>query len=90
MMTQVVASPMIVILTTLEVSFMPLKIIYCKGIIHDERHRTIIMYLLYRPMGVYSQKLNKYFLMQALKVTIYKFCKYLSQIFSEIIQHDSF
>ena len=47
MTLQVVASPMIVILTTLEVSFMPLKIIYSKGIIHDERHRTIIMYLLY-------------------------------------------
>ncbi len=44
-MLQVVASPTIVILMTLEVSFMLLANIYSKGIIHDDRHVTVIIYL---------------------------------------------
>jgi hypothetical protein len=38
MMLQVVASPMIVILMTLEVSFMLLSNIYSRGITHDDRN----------------------------------------------------
>jgi hypothetical protein len=45
MMLQVVASPMIVILTTLEVSFMLLANIYSIGVAHDDRHVTIVIYL---------------------------------------------
>jgi hypothetical protein len=45
MTLQVVASPMIVILTTLEVSFMLLANIYSRGITHDNRHVTIVIYL---------------------------------------------
>ncbi len=44
-MLQVVASPMIIILTTLEVSFMLLVNIYSRGVIHDDRHVIIVMYL---------------------------------------------
>jgi hypothetical protein len=39
---QVVASPMIVILTTLEVSFMLLENIYDTGITHDDHHIFIL------------------------------------------------
>jgi hypothetical protein len=45
MMLQVVASPTIVILITLEVSFMLLANIYSRGITHDDRQVTIIIYL---------------------------------------------
>jgi hypothetical protein len=45
MMLQVVASPMIIILTTLEVSFMLLANIYIRGITRDDRHVTIVIYL---------------------------------------------
>jgi hypothetical protein len=45
MMLQVVASPMIVILMTLEVSFMLLVNIYNRGITHDDCHVTVIIYL---------------------------------------------
>jgi len=45
MMLQVVASPTIVILVTLEVSFMLLANIYSRGITHDNRHVTIVIYL---------------------------------------------
>ncbi len=45
MTLQVVASPTIIILTTLEASFMPLANIYSKGVIHDNRHVTIVIYL---------------------------------------------
>ncbi len=46
MMTlQVVASPMIVILMTLEVSFMLLANIYSRGVTHDDHHVTIVIYL---------------------------------------------
>ncbi len=44
-MLQVVASPTIVILITLEVSFMLLANIYSRGITHDDRQVTIIIYL---------------------------------------------
>jgi hypothetical protein len=44
MMLQVVASPMIIILTTVEVSFMLLAIIYSRGITHDDRHVMIVIY----------------------------------------------
>ncbi len=45
MMLQVVASPMIIIPTTLEVSFMLLANIYCRGITHNDRHVTIVIHL---------------------------------------------
>ncbi len=45
MMLQVVASPTIVNLTTLEVSFMLLANIYSRGVTHDDRHVTIVIYL---------------------------------------------
>ncbi len=45
MMLQVVASHTIVILITLEVSFMLLANIYSSGITHDDRHVMIIKYL---------------------------------------------
>jgi hypothetical protein len=51
MTLQVVASPTIVILTTLEVSFMLLAKIYSRGITHDNRHVTIVIYLLYRTLN---------------------------------------
>ena len=50
MTLQVVASPTIIILTTLEVSFMLLANIYSRGITHDDRHVTIVIYLYYRPL----------------------------------------
>ncbi len=45
MMLQVVASPTIVILTTLEVSFMLLANIYSRGVTHDDHHVMIVIYL---------------------------------------------
>jgi hypothetical protein len=45
MMLKVVASPTIIILTALEVSFMLLANIYSRGITHDNRHLTIVIYL---------------------------------------------
>jgi len=45
MTLQVVASPTIVILMTLEVSFMLLANIYSRGITHDDRHVMIVIYL---------------------------------------------
>ncbi len=45
MMLQVVASPTIIVLMTLEVSFMLLANIYSRGITHDDHHVTIVMYL---------------------------------------------
>jgi len=45
MTLQVVASPTIVILMTLEVSLMLLANIYSKSVTHDDRHVTIIIYL---------------------------------------------
>ena len=42
---QVVASPTIVILKTLEVSFMLLENIYSTGTTHDDRHMTNVIYL---------------------------------------------
>jgi hypothetical protein len=45
MIHQVVASPMIVILTTLEVLFMLLENIYSTGITNDNRHMTIKIFL---------------------------------------------
>jgi hypothetical protein len=45
MLLQVVVSPTIVILTTLEVSFMLLANIYSTGITHEDRDVTIIIYL---------------------------------------------
>jgi hypothetical protein len=45
MMLQVVVSPMIVILTTLEVLFMLLANIYSRGVTHDDHHVTIIINL---------------------------------------------
>jgi hypothetical protein len=45
MMLQVVAPPTIVILTTLEVSFMLLPNIYCRGVTHDDHHVMIVIYL---------------------------------------------
>ncbi len=45
MTLQVVASPMIVILPTLEVSFMLLANIYSRGVTHDIHHVMIIIYL---------------------------------------------
>ncbi len=44
MMLQVVASPTIVILMTLELSFMLLENIYSTGITHDDRHMTILIF----------------------------------------------
>ncbi len=55
MTLQVVASPTIVILMTLEVSFMLLANIYSRGITHEDCHVTIVIYLQYRPQAV-SQK----------------------------------
>jgi hypothetical protein len=45
MSLQVVASPTIIILTTLEVSFMLLAHIYSRGITHDDHHVMIVIYL---------------------------------------------
>jgi hypothetical protein len=45
MMLQVVASQTIIILITLEVSFMLLANIYSKGVTHDDCHVTIVIYL---------------------------------------------
>ncbi len=44
-MLQVVASPTIVIMMTLGVSFMLLANIYSRGVTHDDRHVTIVIYL---------------------------------------------
>ncbi len=44
-MLQVVASPTIIILTTLEVSFMLPANIYNTGVTHDNHHVMIIIYL---------------------------------------------
>jgi hypothetical protein len=44
-MLQVIVSPMIIILMTLEVSFMLLANIYSRGVTHDNRHVTIVIYL---------------------------------------------
>ncbi len=52
MTLQAVASPMIVILMTLEVSFMLLANIYSRGVTHDDRHVRIGIYLLYRPQSI--------------------------------------
>ncbi len=43
-MLHILVSPMIVILTTLEVSFMLLANIYGIGITHDDLHVMIIIY----------------------------------------------
>ncbi len=45
MALQVVASHIIIILMTLEVSFMLLANIYSRGVTHDNRHVTIVIYL---------------------------------------------
>jgi hypothetical protein len=48
MMLQLVASPLIVILMTLEVSFMAFMVIeniYSSGVTHDDHHMTIVIYL---------------------------------------------
>ncbi len=45
MMPKVVASPMIVILTTLEESFMLLENIYSIGITYDDHHTMSVIYL---------------------------------------------
>ncbi len=45
MMLQVVASPLIIILMTLEESFTLLKNIYSTGITHDYYHMMTIIYL---------------------------------------------
>jgi hypothetical protein len=50
MMPQAVVSPMIVIVMTLEVSFMLPPNIYSTGIIHDDHHVTIVIYLQHRPL----------------------------------------
>jgi hypothetical protein len=43
MMLQVVASPMIIILMTLEVSFMLLANIYSTDVTHDDHHVTNVI-----------------------------------------------
>ncbi len=45
MALQVVASPMIIILMTLDMSFMLPANIYSRGITHDNHHVTIVIYL---------------------------------------------
>jgi hypothetical protein len=45
MMLQVVVSPTIIILTTLEVSFMLLANIYSRGDTQDDHHVMIVIYL---------------------------------------------
>ncbi len=45
MMLQVVASPMIIILMTLEVSLMLLANIISRGVTHDDCHVMIVIYL---------------------------------------------
>ncbi len=45
MMLQVVASPMVIILTDIEVSFTLLENIYSKGVTRDDRHMIIVIYL---------------------------------------------
>jgi hypothetical protein len=45
MMLQVVASPTVIILMTLEVSFMLLEEIHSTGVTHDDRHVTVIINL---------------------------------------------
>jgi hypothetical protein len=47
-MLQVVVSPTIVILMTLQVSFMLLANVYSRGVTHDNHH-VIVKYLWYRP-----------------------------------------
>ncbi len=42
---QVVASPTIIILITLEVSFMLLTNFHSRGVTHDDRHVMIVIYL---------------------------------------------
>jgi hypothetical protein len=44
-MLQVVASPTIIILTALEMSFMLLANIYSRGVTHDDHDVTIVIYL---------------------------------------------
>ncbi len=44
-MLQVVASPAIIILKTLEVSFMLLANIYSTGVTHNDHHVMIVVYL---------------------------------------------
>ncbi len=56
MMLKVVASPTIVILMNLEVSFILLANIYSRGVTHDDRHETIITYLNTGPWFYYFQK----------------------------------
>ncbi len=45
MMLKIVASPTIIILMTLEVSFLLIERIYSTGVTHDDRHMLIIIYL---------------------------------------------
>jgi hypothetical protein len=47
MTLQVVASPMVIILTDIEVSFTLLENIYSKGVTHDDGH---VIYLQYRSL----------------------------------------
>ena len=49
----IVATPTIVILMTLEVSFLLLENFYSTGITHDDHHITIVNYLQYRPQLAY-------------------------------------
>jgi hypothetical protein len=49
MTLQVATSPTILILMTLEVSFMPPENIYSTGLTRDDCHTMIVIYLLYRP-----------------------------------------
>ncbi len=58
MMLQVVASPMIAILMTLEVSSMLLANIYRRGVTHGDRHVMIVIYLQYRPLDPAMDKLK--------------------------------
>ncbi len=59
MTLQVVASPTIVILTTLEVSFMLLANIYSRGVTHDDCHVTNVINLKYRPLVCMFVKANE-------------------------------
>ncbi len=63
MMLQVVASPTIIILTTLEVSFLLLANNYIRGITQDNCHVMIVIYIKYRPqvslLAVAATKLAK-------------------------------
>ncbi len=58
MVLQVVASPMIVILVTLEASFTLIENIYSAGVTHDNQHMTIIIYFKDRPQVPYSRHFN--------------------------------